>query len=172
MRLATIAAAFVAFGAVAFAQTVSFDFDRSADFRRFRTYAWAEGTVVAEPLIHQRLVNAVDAQLAAKGLRQVQGGEPPDVLVAYHAAFDRNLQVTGLASGWGGYRYGGYRTGSARAEETLVGTLIVDIVDARTRTIVWRGSATRDIDVNARPDKRDENINKTAAKLFKHYPPQ
>lgn len=45
-------------------------------------------------------------------------------------------------------------------------------MDARTRTIVWRGSATRDIDVNAKPDKRDENINKTAAKLFKHYPRQ
>ena len=45
-------------------------------------------------------------------------------------------------------------------------------VDARTKTIVWRGTATKDIDVNANPDKRDKNIAKTTEKLFKSYPPQ
>ena len=50
--------------------------------------------------------------------------------------------------------------------------MVIDMVDAKTSTIVWRGTATKDIDVNAKPDKRDKNIAKTAQKLFKHYPPQ
>lgn len=174
MRLATMAGviAGLALGAVAYAQTISFDFDRSASFPSYRTYAWVEGTSVPDQLVHQRLVNAVDAQLTLKGMTRVQGDAKPDVLIAYHASFDRDLQITGFGSGWGGYRWGGTRSGSARAEEILVGTMIVDIVDARTNTIVWRGSATKDIDVNAKPDKRDKNINKTAEKLFKNYPPK
>jgi hypothetical protein len=94
----------------------------------------------------------------------------PDVLVAYHASFDRDLQINGFSSGWGGYRFGGTRTGSARAEEILVGTLAVDIVNAATKTIVWRGMATKEVDVKANPDKREKNINKAAEKLFKNYP--
>lgn len=174
MRLATIGTAFaaLALATAAFAQTISFDFDRSVNFGHFKTYAWVNGTSVPEPLIHQRLVNAVDTQMARKGMRLVSGSANPDVLVAYHASFDTNLQITGFGSGWGGYRYGGYLPASARAEEILVGTMIVDIVDARTRTIVWRATATKDIDVNAKPDKRDKNINKTAEKLFKNYPPK
>lgn len=174
MRLASIGGTFfaLALATTAFAQSIGFDFDRATNFSSFRTYAWVNGTNVPEPLIHQRLVNAVDAQMALKGMRQIAADANPDVLVAYHASFDKNLQINGFGSGWGGYRYGGSRSVSARAEEILVGTLIVDMVDAKTKTIVWRGTATKDIDVNAKPDKRDKNISKTAEKLFKNYPPK
>jgi hypothetical protein len=64
------------------------------------------------------------------------------------------------------------RSGTARAEEILVGSLVIDVVDARTRTIVWRGMASKDIDVDASAEKRDKNINKAAEKLFKNYPPK
>ena len=51
------------------------------------------------------------------------------------------------------------------------GTLIVDMVDGRTGIIVWRGIATREIEVKADPAKRDRNMTRTAEKLFKNYPP-
>lgn len=162
----------LALATAAFAQTISFDFDKSVNFAGYRTYAWAQGTNVPDALVHQRVVNAVDAQMAMKGLRRVQGDVTPDVLVAYHAAFDKTLQITGFGSGWGGYRFAGSRTASARAEEIVVGTMIVDIVDTTTRTIVWRGTATKDVDMNAKPEKRDRNISRTAEKLFKNYPPK
>ncbi|MGD9903389.1 MAG: DUF4136 domain-containing protein [Vicinamibacterales bacterium] len=172
MKLATVSAFVLSLvlASTAFAQTISFDFDRSISFGAYKTYAWVAGTNVPDQLVHRRLVSAVDAQLAMKGLRQVESGEA-DVLVAYHASFDKDLQVTGFGTGWGGYRFGAYRSGTVRAEEILVGTMIVDIVDAATSTIVWRGTATKDIDVDAKPEKRDKNIAKTAEKLFKHYPP-
>lgn len=156
---------------VAFAQSVTFDFDKGTDFSRFRTYAWVRGTNVPDALNHGRIVAAVNTQLALKGMRQVDADENPDLLVAYHATFDRDLQISGFSTGWGGFRFPGNQSGVARTEEILTGTLIVDIVSARTRTIVWRGVATKDIDVNAKPDKRDKNITRTAEKLFKHYPP-
>lgn len=175
MRLATVTAALAGMlmlGATAFAQTISFDFDRSVRFGGFKTYAWVPGTNVPDQLVHRRIVDAVDVQLALKGLNKVHEGNQPDLLIAYHASFDKDLQITGFGSGWGGYRFGGSRSGSARAEEILVGTMVIDIVDAKTSTIVWRGTATKDIDVAAKPEKRDKNITKTAQKLFKHYPPQ
>jgi hypothetical protein len=59
-----------------------------------------------------------------------------------------------------------------RTNEIVTGTLIVDLVDARTKTIVWRGTAEKDINPNATPDQRDKNINRATDKLFKNYPPR
>lgn len=155
-----------------FAQDVTYDFDKSADFSKLHSYAWVRGTPVNDELNHKRIVAAIDAQLASKGLHQVEERNSADAYVAYHAAFSQDLQVSGFSSGWGGYRFGPNRSGSARVEEILIGTLVVDIVDAKTGTILWRGIATKELDVNASPEKRDRNINRAAEKLFKNYPPK
>ena len=165
-------AALVLASAITFAQNITFDYDRAVDFSKLRTYAWVRGTPVNDALNDQRIVRAVDSQLSLKGVTRVERNAKPDLLVAYHAAFGRDLQISGFESGWGGYRFGGMRSGTARTEQILTGTLIIDIVDAQAKTIVWRGVASKDIDVNASPEKREKNINKTADKLFKNYPPK
>jgi hypothetical protein len=159
-------------GTITFAQNVSYDFDRSAPFNRFKTYSWVKGTPVADALNDKRIVSAIDSQLAAKGFTKLAGNSPADLLVAYHASFDKNLQINGFSSGWGGYRFGGTRTGRATVDEIVVGTIAVDLVDASNKTIVWRGLASGELDPRARPEKREKNIQKAAAKLFKHYPPK
>jgi hypothetical protein len=158
-------------GTIVFAQSVTYDYDKAANFSTFKTYAWVRGTNLADELNHKRITNAVDAQLRSRGLTRVETSANPDMLVAYHASFDTDLQITGFSSGWGGYRFAGNRSGSARAEEILIGTLVVDMVDAKTKTIVWRGMGSKELDVKASPEKRDKNIDKAAAKLFKNYPP-
>ncbi|HET9270541.1 MAG TPA: DUF4136 domain-containing protein [Vicinamibacterales bacterium] len=172
MRIASFvtAAAVAVLGTAVLAQSVTYDFDKSADFNRFRTYAWVRGTVLQDELNHDRIVSAVNAQLALRGLHQVAVGARPDVLVAYHASFDRDLQITGFGSGWGGYRFAGSRSGTARTEEILTGTLALDMVDATAKTIVWRAVASKDVDVKASPEKREKNINRAVEKLFKTYP--
>jgi hypothetical protein len=149
MRIPTFvtAAALVVLGTVALAQSVTYDFDRAANFSRYKTYAWVRGTNLADTLNHNRIVRAVDAQLSEKRFSQVQPGDNPDVLVAYHASFDTNLQING--SGWGGYRFGASRMGTASLDEITVGTLAVDIVEAGTKTIVWRGIASKELDTKA-----------------------
>jgi hypothetical protein len=154
------------------AQNVSYDFDKGTDFSGLKTYAWVRGVNLKDELNHERIVDAVDAQLAAKGLDKLEPSANPDVLVAYHAAFASDLQVSGSSSGLAGYRVGTLRSGSGRVGEILVGTLVIDVVDAKTGDIVWRGIARKDVDVDASPEKREKNINRAVEKLFKKYPPQ
>jgi len=174
MRLATLmtTATVMMLGTIALANTVTYDFDKTTDFSRFRTYAWVSGTNLEDELNHKRVVNAIDGQLASKGLRRVESGAPSDLLVAYHASVDKNLQINASSSGWGPYGLGGSRFGTVRAQEIFVGTLVVDMVDASTRSIVWRGSASTDINVKASAEKREKNVNQAAEKLFKNYPPK
>jgi hypothetical protein len=171
MRMLTsaIAASVLLAGTIALGQTITYDYDKSKDFGRAKTYAWVRGTVVPDAFNHRRIVDAVNAQMGIRGLREVEMAANPDLFIAYHASFDSDLHITGFSSGWGGYRFGD-RSGTARTEEILVGTLAVDIIDAATRTIVWRSIATKEIDVDASPDKRAKNITKAAEKLFAHYP--
>lgn len=171
IRSLIIAASMAMVATTLLAQNVTYDYDKTADFKSFKTYAWVKGTVLTDPINHNRVVGAVNTQLVSRGLRELAPLANPDVLVAYHASFDRDLQVTGFSSGWGPYRFGAGATGVARTEQILVGTLAVDIVDARTRTIVWRGVAVKDVNVNAKPEEREKNIARATAKLFKNYPP-
>jgi len=136
MKSKAIAAAVViaCMSAVAFAQTITYDFDRSANFGKFKTYTWVRGTNVADELNDKRVTRAIEAQLAAKGFSQVQAAENPDLLVAYHATFDNDVQINGFSSGFGPYRLGGSRSGTATVDEILVGTLAVDLVDASSKT--------------------------------------
>src|SRR5262249_9027002 len=120
MRLLSLSmtASLTLLGHLALAQSVTYDYDKRTDFSRLRTYAWTRGTPVNDELNHRRIVSAIEAQLSAHGLVPAAAGTRPDVLVAYHASFDRNLQINGFASGFG-YRPGAIRTGTARAEEVL-----------------------------------------------------
>ena len=174
MRIATFATCvwLTLLGTMALAQSVTYDYDRTATFSSYRTYAWTRGTELTDELNHARVVRAIDAALVAKGLARVDPSATPDVVVAYHASFERNLEISGSAHGWGPFGLGGDRTGSARVEPIVVGTLVVDISDARTKAIVWRSLASSDIRPTDKPETRDKKIAKATEKMFKNYPPQ
>ena len=104
--------------------------------------------------------------MAAKGLAKAEGDAKPDVYVVYRVGFAEDVEIVG--SGWGRFAYRG--AGSARTERVTVGTLAVGIVSAESGAIVWRASATKDVDKEASPEKREKSINKAVEKLFKHYP--
>lgn len=170
----------VVFGAVsaliaapaAFSQDVSYDYDKSYDFAGAKTYVWVDGTRLKDEFNHQRIVNAVNSQLAAKGLTKAAVASDADVVVTYHASFDKDLQISGFSSGFGGYRWGGTRSGTATVDEIVIGTIVVDIADAEEKKMVWRGIASKEVDVKASPEKREKNIQKAAEKLFKNFPPK
>ena len=152
----------------AMAQDVTYDYDKTADFSRIKTYAWEGGTNVNDPLNHKRIVAAVDSQLAAKGLTRVAAEADPDVVISYRAALTEDLEING--TGYGRFaRLGG--TGSARVERVYVGTLLIGMFDADTRALVWRGTASRELDLDASPEEREKHLKKATEKLFKKYPP-
>ena len=174
MRIATLlTAACVAWlGTTILASTVTYDYDRTANFSKFRTYAWVRGNPVNDELNHQRIVRAVETQLAARGFAKVDG-DRPDVLVAYHAAMDQSLQINAFGSGgWGPHGLAGSRMGTARADKVTIGSVVVDMVDAANEKMVWRGSASHDLDPRASAEKKDKAVNKAIEKMFKNYPPK
>ena len=149
------------------AQDVNYDYDRHANWSAYRTYAWAGGTNLADNLNHARIVAAVDRQLAAKGLTPVDSTGNPDVLVVYRVGLHQDLEVNGYDNRWAG-PVGG--PSWARLERVQVGTLAVGIIDAKTRSMVWRAAASKDLDLNQSPEKWEKKLNKAAEKMFKHYP--
>jgi hypothetical protein len=161
------------------AQKTSYDYDKTANFAGFKTYAHKEGTNVGQPLIDDRIVAAIDAQLAEKGLTKADSS--PDVYVVYHVAFDKQKDISTYSSGYGG-GYGGYGWGwgggwgggttTTQVRDILVGTLVVDIADAKKSQLAWRGMATKEVNVQAKPEKRDKSINEAMKKIFKNYPPK
>jgi hypothetical protein len=163
--------------ASAFAQKTTFDFDKSAPFPLFKTYAFKDGTPTGQQLVDKRIVAAIETQLAARGL--VRNDSAPDVFVIFHIAFDEQKDISSFSSGpmYGPYGYGwgggwGSTTTDVRVREILIGTLAIDIVDAGKKSVAWRGLGTKEVDTHAKPEKRDSNINKAVEKIMKNYPPK
>ncbi len=165
MRIATlIGTAGLLLSTSAWAQDVTYDYDKSANFAALTSYAWANGGRVGDDLTHQRIVSAVDSQLAVKGMHKVDSVAGADLLVAYHVVVTHDLAVNGNRARL-------TRWASARVEAVPVGELMVEIVNAKTRATVWRGMVSRDLDPKASPEQREKNLNKALEKLFKHFPP-
>lgn len=157
------------------------DHDPNANFSRYRTYGWATepGAAIApdisgvpSELIDQRIRGAVDSQLAAKGLRRASGGESPDLLVTYHLKQRQKAEAAGGAGLGFGYGFGpwfgsaGYPSYSY--QQYTEGTLVLDLVDARSKRLAWRGIAT---DKTEGPEKSDEKISQAIAETLERYPP-
>jgi len=175
--LLTAAAIVLLAPALALAQKTSFDYDKAADFSKYKSYTLKDGTKVADPLVHNRIVAAIEAELAAKGLSR--NNAAPDIVVVYHVATDKKQDITAYSSGFGGYGGYGYRYGGGwgttttdvRVNEILVGTLLIDVADSAKNEIVWRGMGVKEIDVQAKAEKRDKNISAAVKKVLKDFPP-
>jgi hypothetical protein len=174
LAMAIVAAALPA---IALAQKTTYDFDKTAPFAQFKTYAMQDGTPTKNALIDNRIVAAIEAQLAKKGF--VRNDAAPDVFVVFHVAFDEQKDISSFSTGpmYGGYGYGwgggwGTTTTDVRVRDILVGTLAIDLIDAQKKQVAWRGLGTKEINTTAKPEKRDENINKAVEKIFKNYPPK
>jgi hypothetical protein len=157
-------------GTAALANDVSYDIDRSAAFGKYRTYAWTVGTPIGDPINDTRITDAVERSLAQKSLTRA-ANTAPDLTVAYHVHFGQDVRITASGTGWPGYGFGGSRFGTARADRVLVGRLAVEIRDAASNRVVWRGYTSVDIDANASSDQRERKIGKTVSRLLASLPP-
>lgn len=167
-KLSGLIALFMLFGvSSALAQKVNVDWDKSAEFSKYKTYAWLESKNRApNDLTHKRIIENIDQQLAAKGFRKVDSN--PDTLVVYNAGVKEQVSVQGNGYGYGP-RWGGGSVSLTKFVE-LQATLVVDLSDAPKKELIFRGIATDTISDNS--EKNAKKIQKAAEKIFKKYPPQ
>ena len=160
--------------ALAASPKVTTDFDPNTQFRAYKTYYWTIKPDGGSPLMQQRIVEGIDAQLVAKGWTRAAQG---DVAVAAHISTSEKQSLdtfytgTGMA-GWAWRRNGGAMlAGSAttQVESYEVGTLVVDLFDSGTQKAIWRGTATGT--VAGSPQKQDAEVDKALAKMFANFPP-
>ncbi len=159
--------------------SVNTDYDPGADFGSYRTYAWADRTESGDddPRVYNaitmgRVRTAVDRALAAKGYSQATGGGV-DFYVAWHGAIEGRMSYQTINShygyGWGWY--GGVGTSTTYVNEWDEGTLLVDIVDASSNQLVWRGTATGTVEPELSPVESQARLDDAAAKLLGTFPP-
>ena len=151
---------------------VKTDYDRQADFGKYKTYSW-EQIKTQDPLVVDRIKSAVNAALSAKGWTQVESGGDISVVAMEITKNQQGLNTyyDGMGGGWGWRRFGGGGFGEATTttETYKVGTLVVDLFDAQTKELVWRGNASDTLSNNS--NKNIQNLDKDVQKMFKQFPP-
>lgn len=158
---------------------VSVDFDPAADFSGFRTFGLlpdpeATGNPRADnPLLHQRVRAALGDQLKSQGYTL---SEDPQIWVGYHLATEKRLDVRVVNDyyGYGHWRYGGVgRTGPAYTDvrEYEQGMLIIDVVDAARKLVVWRGVGEARVREQPTPEQVEERIRQAVAEILGRFPP-
>ena len=173
-RLVLIGLFLAVFTATAsFAADVKTDYDRSANFAQYKTYSWQQ-VKTKDPLDADRIKNAVNAALAAKGWTQVDSGGDVSIVAMEitHNQQTLNTFYDGFGGGWGWRRFGGGGFGEATTttDTYKVGTVIVDLFDSKTKQLVWRSSASDTLSNNS--DKNIKSLDKNVQKMFQHFPPQ
>src|SRR5260221_3195134 len=152
----------------AFAQQVKTDYDRSTDFGQYKTYSW-EKVQTQDALWVDRIKGAVDAAMAAKGFTPVATGGDL-AIVAMEMTQNHQTLNTYYDGFGGGWRWGGgFGNATTRVDNYKVGTLVVDLFDAKTKDLVWRGSSSDTL--SDKPDKTSKNLDKGVQKMFEHFPP-
>ena len=165
---------------VAFAQKVKTDHVRSIDFGKYRTYAWKPGhalggsEILPVELLESYVRPVVTRELNAKGLKEV--AENADVFVTFFVGLDEKTQAAPL-NNFDHYGRMGSRaadTFNTKWNDTMVynyqkGVLLIDLVDAATKDLVWRAYCRNSAD---RPGDAKTNIDAAAKKAFKDFPPK
>jgi hypothetical protein len=166
----------------AFAQDVRYNFDKNADFSKFKTYKWVtlKDAQKVNDLVDKQIVDAVDAELATKGLTKVTE-DSANLYIGYQAGIGQEKQFTSYSSDWGygpGWYGGGWYGGgpsmgttTGQTSTIYIGQLALDMYDSANKDLAWRGVASKTIDPKAKPDKQQKNLAKAVKKLLKNYPP-
>lgn len=154
---------------------VSSHVERGVDFAQYRTFDWGPADALPtgdprldkNPFFQDHVQGAVEKQLDARGLARPTSGTP-DLLIHYHANISQRLDVNRLD------RERGYCHDDdcqVRVVEFEAGTLVLDIVDARTNRLVWRGWAQHGVtDMLDNPDRMEERINEAVTRMLERLP--
>jgi len=151
----------------AFGQKIDVEFDQSADFSRYKTFAIRDGQLHSKnptlnsELVKKRIEADIAKNLTSKGLTQVTGKS--DLNIRYTLGSARKREVETYPAGW---RWGGTRRVVVPYSE---GTLVIDLRDPSTRSLVWRAVA---VEHKSDPNKLEGKLEDMVKKSLEKYPPK
>jgi hypothetical protein len=160
--------------------SVNYDYDVEADFSSYHTYRWHERATITRDgvkqrapkgtLLDKRIRRAAEDHLGEAGLTADE--QSPDLLVVYHIGVEGKIEVINYGYSYYGYgwAYSGRRVDAYRYKE---GTLVLDLVDAKTNQLVWRGFVTDTLDDGGArsPDEVESRLDYAFEKMLANYPP-
>ena len=146
------------------------DYDPATDFSRYRTFDFKEGSKARNPVARRSVEYAIQTALEGRGMKGVDAGGDLDVFV--HFVLDARIEYDTYGygtGGWNGWGWGGAYVTTARA--IPVGTVLIDLVDPKSRVPVWRGIVKDDISTSLEPEEREKKAIGIARQLFESFPP-
>lgn len=148
---------------------VNADYDKKANFTNYKTYAYLKSgidKVEISDLDKKRILYSIDEVMATKGFTK---SENPDVLISIFTKERERVDIYNNAGfGWGWNPWWGM--GYSSVVTTPEGTLFIDIIDAKTKELVWQGEGSGYLTTNT--DKKDARIKEFVSKILEQYPPK
>jgi Domain of unknown function (DUF4136) len=150
---------------VALGQTVSVNYNHSQSFAAYHTYAWGPNNAnqIKNSILAQVAMQNVDAALQGKGLQKVEANQTPDLIVIASGGMQQQTSYTAM-----GMRGFGGGMGTITPQQNVIGTLIVDLYDAKTQSLVWRGIGQNSLSNNG--SKNQQMVQKAVTKMFNQWP--
>jgi len=158
---------------------VTHDYDKSVNFDQYKTFALYNSDSIHDAisqLNQQRIINAVKGEMTKKGFQENTSN--PDVLVNITAILQNRVAVSSTTDyyGYGGmyrpYYWGGGMSAAStnyNVQHYKDGSLIIDVIDASTKKLVWQGTGNKEIDKPAKDP--DTAIPKAVASIMESFPP-
>lgn len=156
-------------------QNVHTNYDHKTNFASFHSYTWGP-VQTSDPLNVQRIKDAVNPDLQAKGWQLMPSGGDVTVTAVGSAHDKKEYQTFYNGLGGEGYYYGGFGDFGGQGISTTtvqtykVGTLVLDMYNAKTKHLVWRGTASGGISKN--PNDNQQRFDKASDPLLKNFPPK
>jgi hypothetical protein len=161
----SLVVALVVSPSVVLAQEVSTNSMPGTDFSKYHTYKWVTIASGGAPnqIVDAEITQAIDSQLAAKGLTKT-ASDQANLFVVYQAAIGQQKQWSAYDVDWTTYMYG--------TNSTIdVGTIVLDMYDPAAKQLVWTGRVTKTLDPSASQEKKQEHLDNAMEKLLKDFPP-
>jgi hypothetical protein len=152
-------------------------YDPNADFSKFKTFAWVPHGAVGHPMLAADIVGAIEDQLTQKGLKKVASN--PDLIIQVYGSIDQDSTFYSndrLYNATGGIppfdpSFSGPALAGTWGNTTVTihkGELVVDLIDASAKKLVWRGMAQQNL--STKPEKLESQVQDAVVKMFKQCP--
>jgi Domain of unknown function (DUF4136) len=144
--------------------TTAVDYDHTVNWSQFHTFQIVGGTASPETFTQKRIEDGITNALTSKGWQPVTSN--PDVTISPHVVLSSETQWN--ATGTGGFRRMGGGMAQATQTQVPIGTLVVNMTNAKTGELIWRGTA-QDTVSGGGSDKGQTD--QAIQQIFKNFPP-